>query len=191
MRDLLVLSDLEQVKALAVPLRVEIVMTLHDKPMTTSQVAAILGERPNRLYYHVTELEKVGILEVVETRQRGNLVEKYYRPVARILRIDPTLFSHGAEGQEAYIKTVLSQLDSTILEIRRGMSDGGLSAGDMNLAFSSIIDLGLTPAQLREFHAEIREAILRWTKRSDNSLSTRAHLTTVFFPSKRPKGAGD
>ena len=115
MKELLVLDDLEQVKALAVPVRVEIILSLDEQPMTTTQIARLLGEKPNRLYYHVTELERVGILEVVETKQKGNLVEKYYLPVAKVFRIDPTLFARGAEGREAYLQTMISHFDSTIV----------------------------------------------------------------------------
>lgn len=181
MKEILVLRDLEQVKALAVPIRVEVVMCLDQEPMTTTQIARLLGEKPNRLYYHVTELERVGILEVVETRRRGNLLEKYYLPVARVFRIDPSLFARGAEGQEAFLQTVVSQYDSTIIEYRRRAADGVIAAEDMEKAFSSILDFGLTSAELAAFRKELRDLIRKWGRIGDSAKPERAHLTAVFY----------
>ena len=51
------ISDLDQVKALAHPLRMRIIETLAGpEPMTTKQVAEALGEKPTRLYHHVDML---------------------------------------------------------------------------------------------------------------------------------------
>lgn len=190
MKDLLVLTDLEQVKALAVPVRVEIVMSLHDQPMTTTQIARLLGEKPNRLYYHVTELERVGILEVVETKQKGNLVEKYFLPVARVFRIDPALFARGDEGREAYLQTVMSHFDSTIIEYRRRVADKSVSPADMEKAFSSILDFGLTAEELASFRQELRDLILKWSETADMGKPERAHLTAVFYSSRKPVAKG-
>lgn len=190
MKELLVLDDLEQVKALAVPVRVEIILSLDEQPMTTTQIARLLGEKPNRLYYHVTELERVGILEVVETKQKGNLVEKYYLPVAKVFRIDPTLFARGAEGREAYLQTMISHFDSTIVEYRRRVADESVSHTDMEKAFSSILDFGLTSEELTGFRSELREFIHKWSKIADLDKPERAHLTAVFYSSRKalPKG---
>jgi len=181
-KDMEVLTELEQVKAMAVPLRVEIVKMLGKEPMTTTQVAKLLDEKPNRLYYHVTELEKVGILEVVETRQRGNLVEKYYQPVARLFRIDPGIFQQGAEGQQAFLETAISNFDSTILDIRHAIENELLSPEDMKRAFSVHLDYTLSPEDARELTDEIRDLVRRWKDRSPDSGGTRrTHLTMLVY----------
>ncbi len=183
----MVLSDLEQVKALAVPVRVEILHVLEHRPMTTTQIARLLKERPNKLYYHVTELERVGILEVAETRQRGNLVEKYFRPVARFFRIDPTLFQKGAEGQEAYLSTVVSNFDSTVIDLRRSMADGTLDQGLMQKAFSSVMEVGLSEERALALRQELRDLIVRYGRESENGGPVTVHLSTVFFMKRIPQ----
>ena len=70
--------DLEQVKALADPLRMRIVEALRSGPRTTQQVADASGETPTRLYHHVEALERAGILRLVETRRNRGTLEKYY-----------------------------------------------------------------------------------------------------------------
>jgi hypothetical protein len=42
-----------------------------------------LGIAPAKIHYHVRELEKVGLLRLVETREKGGILEKYYQPIAR------------------------------------------------------------------------------------------------------------
>lgn len=62
------LQELDQLKALADPLRQRILQALCQEPMTTKQVAQQLGEKPTRLYHHVSTLEQAGLIQIVETR---------------------------------------------------------------------------------------------------------------------------
>jgi DNA-binding transcriptional ArsR family regulator len=78
------ISDLEQVKALAHPLRMRIIEALAaSEPMTTKQVAESLGEKPTRLYHHVDLLEKTGLIRLTHTRQNRGTTEKYFEAIAR------------------------------------------------------------------------------------------------------------
>ena len=76
------LQNLEQLRAVADMLRMRIVDTLRDHPMTVTQLGDALGIAPAKAYYHVRELEKVGLLHLVETREKGGILEKYYQPIA-------------------------------------------------------------------------------------------------------------
>jgi DNA-binding transcriptional ArsR family regulator len=86
------LETLEQLRAAADPLRVRIVAHLSRQAMTVTQLAGVLGEVPAKLHYHVRELEKVGLLKLVETREKGGILEKYYRAVAKTINAPGTLF---------------------------------------------------------------------------------------------------
>ena len=55
--------------------------------MTVTQLGDILGIAPARVHYHVRELEKVGLLCPVETREKGGILEKYYQPVAKNISV--------------------------------------------------------------------------------------------------------
>jgi len=74
----LILTDLEAVKAIADPLRSQIIEVLSPEPLTVNQIAEKLGLAPSKLYYHVNMLEKHGFLKVVDTTVRGNIIEKHY-----------------------------------------------------------------------------------------------------------------
>ena len=140
-----ILSDLEQVKALADPLRIRL-LEAFGQERTTKQAAELLGERPTRLYHHVEALEKVGLIELSRTRPNRGTLEKYYLAVARTFKADKGMFGAAAAAPEnnAALQTMLSSLfDKTRDEIEHI-----LSAGDME---SAIEEEGLL--SLVEIHA--------------------------------------
>lgn len=81
--ELYALETLAQMRAIADPLRLRIVDELARAPLTATQLSAHLGLAPAKVHYHVRELERVGLVHLVETRERGGMAEKYYRAVAR------------------------------------------------------------------------------------------------------------
>jgi len=79
------LETIEQLRAIADPLRARIFEALARRPLTVKRVATLLGEAPAKIHYHVREMERVGLLKLVETRERGGILEKDYRAVAHEL----------------------------------------------------------------------------------------------------------
>ena len=61
------LTDLDQIKVLADPLRIQIMELFCEQERTTKQVAGILGQPPTRLYHHVAALERVGLIRLART----------------------------------------------------------------------------------------------------------------------------
>ncbi|WP_197205637.1 winged helix-turn-helix domain-containing protein [Cytobacillus firmus] len=74
-----IIDDIDIAKILLDPKRKKILKAATDVPLTVSQIAKKLNEKPSRLYYHVKKLEEIDMLKLVETRQQGNLLEKYYQ----------------------------------------------------------------------------------------------------------------
>jgi DNA-binding transcriptional ArsR family regulator len=81
------LTTLDQVHTLADPLRVRILERLVREPMTVKMLGTNLGEPPAKVHYHVRELERIGVIRLVETREKGGVLEKYYRAVARTFTV--------------------------------------------------------------------------------------------------------
>jgi DNA-binding transcriptional ArsR family regulator len=86
------INTLEQLRAVADTLRVHIIDLLVDRPMTVTQLGEALGIAPAKIHYHVRELEKVGLLQLVEKREKGGVLEKYYQPIARDFSVSKELF---------------------------------------------------------------------------------------------------
>ena len=84
-----VLDSVAQLKAIADPQRLQILLTLADAPMTVKQVAAALGAAPTRLYYHFKILERNGLIRVTERRMVSGIEERTYRAVATSWTVAP------------------------------------------------------------------------------------------------------
>ena len=110
----LTLSDLDQVKVLADPLRIRILEEMCREERTTKQVAKLLGEKPTKLYHHVDALVRVGLIRLARTRQNRGTTEKYYMAVARQFRADSRIFSAAQTGSEE--GDTLHAMISTVFE---------------------------------------------------------------------------
>lgn len=87
-----IISDIRQLKALSHASRVRILSSLSEQAMTAKQLADLFGEEPAKTSYHVKQLLKVGLVELVYTRETQNgIVEKYYRAIAKEFQTDPYL----------------------------------------------------------------------------------------------------
>ena len=87
------LETLEQLRAIADELRTRIVEALIHRAMTVTQVGEMLGQAPAKIHYHVRELERVGLIRLVATREKSGILEKYYRAVAKSFTGTKTLLS--------------------------------------------------------------------------------------------------
>ncbi len=85
------LESIEQMRAMADDLRLRILELLAHDAMTVTEVGRQLGVPTNKTHYHVRELERVGLVRQVETRERGGVLEKYFRAVARDFIVPSTL----------------------------------------------------------------------------------------------------
>ncbi|HEY7782914.1 MAG TPA: helix-turn-helix domain-containing protein [Ktedonobacterales bacterium] len=85
------IETVEQLRAVADELRMRIGSALERRAMTVTQLGALLEEPPAKIHYHVRELERVGLLRLVATREKGGILEKYYRTVARNINVPGTI----------------------------------------------------------------------------------------------------
>lgn len=84
-------ESIEQMRAIADELRLRIVEALGRQAMTVTQLGGLLGQAPAKIHYHVRELERVGLVKLVATREKGGILEKYYRSVAKSINVLPDL----------------------------------------------------------------------------------------------------
>jgi len=115
---------MEALKTMADPLRNQIMEVLTPRAMTVNQVSKKLGVESSKLYYHFSLLEKHGFIQVVETTQRGNLIEKHYRVTAFQFKLADDVFNFNVgtpEGTENIITMLLASIDATREDLRRSM----------------------------------------------------------------------
>lgn len=111
------LTSLDQLRALADPLRLRILSVFARGPHTTKQVAESLGEKPTRLYHHVEALARAKVIELKETRPNRGTVERYYQAVATRFTVADSLLATGTKHQPA--SGALSELVASIFDSTR------------------------------------------------------------------------
>jgi DNA-binding transcriptional ArsR family regulator len=90
MRDVLYLEQIEQAEALLKPQRIEVLRQLAE-PRSCTEVATVLGQTPQRVYYHVKRLVEAGLVALVSERRVRGITEGVYQAEARSYWLSPGL----------------------------------------------------------------------------------------------------
>lgn len=80
---ILILEQYEQLKVISDPMRTKMLMHLIEQPHTGQQLAQKLDVSRAKILYHLRELEKYQLIQLVEEEVRGGNVLKFYQAVAR------------------------------------------------------------------------------------------------------------
>jgi len=121
-RKTFIIEERETLKVIADPLRSQILEILLNTPHTIKQTADKLGLASSKLYYHFNQLEKHGLIEVVETRMVANLEEKLFQAVATNFELAPGLLTTNTEeGKAVANELFVSTIDSTRDDLLRSL----------------------------------------------------------------------
>jgi DNA-binding transcriptional ArsR family regulator len=107
------------------PLRLGILERLRE-PGSASTLARGLSLPRQKINYHLRELEKQGLVELVEERRKGNCVERVVRATARSYLVNPEALGQLAADPESihdrfsasYLVAVASRAISDIAQLR-------------------------------------------------------------------------
>lgn len=157
--------DPERAGSLLKPLRLQILQALQE-PGSASSVAGSLGLPRQRVNYHLRELERDGLVQLVEERRKGNCIERIVRATARHYLIDPHVLGALAADPEripdrlstAYLVAVAAQAIRDIGRLRARADEVGKPIATLTLqsevAFAS-------PAARNAFAEELANAVAR------------------------------
>ncbi len=115
-KKVVVLSTDIQIKAYVHPTRIAILSMLAARKRTVSSVAKELGVHPANITHHVKLLQKVGLIKLVEKRDIGKNIEKYYRSIALnfVVSADKSTKSNKQALELAILRNDLSTAISTV-----------------------------------------------------------------------------
>jgi Fe2+ or Zn2+ uptake regulation protein len=124
----MVLTDVEQLKVIGDPFRIQIVETLAEDPgraWTAKELAARLQAKQTKLYRHLALLEQHGFIRVAETRMVSGILEKRYQSTAHGFRVDHSLLT-GSGTQAAMSEALDAIFRKSRHEILMAMASGDI-----------------------------------------------------------------
>ena len=187
------IKDLETLRAVSDPMRIQIVELLSTQHLTVKQVAEKLGLAPSKLYYHFGALEKLGMIEVAETRMVSNMVEKVYQSNADQLDVDPSLLRFSKEGDnESFNILISSTIDATREDIIRSLQarqfqlDQGATEQSRRFIINRVVSQ-IPEERVAEFQERLVQLIQEF-EGEDERASRKANLhpyalTVALYPS--------
>jgi DNA-binding transcriptional ArsR family regulator len=86
--DTLLVSDREQLKAIADDVRTQIIARVRDRARSIQELSQELGLPKGTVGHHVKVLEHAGLIHVVRTRKVRAVTEKFYGRTARLFLLE-------------------------------------------------------------------------------------------------------
>ena len=165
MKDVLVLRDLDCIKAIAHPRRVDILKTFDKEPLSAKQLSEILDEPHAKINYHIKTLYNVGILELVEEKIKSGIVEKYYYPTATNIVISRKIIDYTLEQEIDADFVSISDFEDTI-ESFYDAAEAGVLNGDSILEYDNVL---LTDGEISELRSALKVKIDEIIAKRENS----------------------
>jgi DNA-binding transcriptional ArsR family regulator len=198
--EIFIISDIDTLKVISDPFRIQILdairfANINGENRTVKQLAEILGLPTSKLYYHISMLEKHGLIKISKTQLVSGIVEKHYRVTAYDLIIDRQLFASGLE-QDEKIKAMISLVDST-LDLTRadflGLLNSVGTEGEIPVRLNgrrghiSRNLVSMTPDQAEKFYDRLLDLLNEFNNEevSKDDESYTFNLTAMFLPVKQ------
>jgi DNA-binding transcriptional ArsR family regulator len=144
-------STLDVVSTPLSPLRSAVLWTLRE-PLSASQVATRLGESRQRVNYHVRELERRGLLELVEERPRRGCTERVMRATCHAVVVEPSLTGSLPEDQDRFAADTLLAGGARMVRDVAAARTAAAERGQRLLTFAIEAEVGFErPADLERF----------------------------------------
>lgn len=147
------------------PLRRRLLTELRE-PGSATGLAAKLGATRQRINYHLRELEKAGLVELVEVRQRRGREERLLRTSPRTVVVAPALVGPRdvAEQDRFAVDTLLAAAARTLDTVARQRS-AAATAGKRLLTFTVEADIGFErPADIEDFASRLAALIAAYDR---------------------------
>ncbi len=82
MEKLLIITELDQLKSISDPFRLQLLSMIADEPKTGQMLADELGLPRAKVHYHLSQLLSHNIITVAHTLEKNSVIQKFYRPAA-------------------------------------------------------------------------------------------------------------
>lgn len=117
MKQMVTIKNHSQLKALSDPFRAEMMMRLLEKPYTGQQLSEHFNLSRAKIHYHLKELEKNELIEIVKKEEKNGIVQKFYQSVARGFTPAAELLPHTEEISETAKLLLFQMMERTKSQI--------------------------------------------------------------------------
>jgi DNA-binding transcriptional ArsR family regulator len=174
------IGDPRLVKALAHPLRVQILGVLEERVASPSDLAEELGAPLGNVSYHVRTLAELGLLKLVRRRTRRGAVEHYYQARGRATVSNQAWSQVPSVVRRSMVGVALEQ---AVEHAAAAAANGGFDGEDTSVTRHSLNldDEGVREAcdALAKLHDELAAIQERSAERRDGSASDGRQLGLV------------
>ena len=180
-----VLNSVEALKALAHPLRQQMLHRLRQQGSATSAILAVeFGVDRGAASYHLRQLHRFGFIEDDAERSAGR--RRFWRAVAQDLRLPPV--SPDPEVNLAVDEIVghwRGRAERSLTNFAAHRQEFGAFA---DAAMASYSDASLTAEELAQFTEEYIAFVQRWQRDPQAAPTDARHITILFyaFPTSEP-----
>jgi DNA-binding transcriptional ArsR family regulator len=174
------IENLEQLKVLSDPFRVKILWELDDAAKTGKMLADCLELSPSKMRYHLTELEKVGLIVIEKTELKNGIQQKFFRPIAKRISLEkilPIINGNNSGVTNALIENAILNLEKARINLRK-MEALDFKPSELIQTFDT---LQLTEEEFQEFKKGLAE--LKATTQNRNVTGQKKYqLYITAFP---------
>lgn len=189
MKEVLYVERFEQADALFKPQRVEVLRQLAD-PHSCTEVGAVLGQSPQRVYYHVKKLLEAELVSQVDERRVRGIHEGVYQASAQSYWLSPTLV--GTIGPRrvqdelslGYLLHLIEDVQSDLAGLGRGATGPARSEAALTdlptVAVSG--EIRLPPGGRAAFLADLRSTLQELFTRHGGATGDTFKLAVACYP---------
>lgn len=183
MKDVLYLERIEQAEALLKPQRIEVLRQLAE-PHSCTEVAAVLEQTPQRVYYHVKRLVDAGLATQVSQRRVRGIQEGVYQAAARSYWLSPRLV--GRIGlHHARDELSLGHLLDLMEEVQADVAALDRSAPELpSIGVSG--EIRIPPERRKEFLEDLRTTLQDLFTRYGGAEGDAFRLAVACYPRRSP-----
>ncbi len=180
------MDRLEQAEVLLKPQRIDVLRQLAE-PRTCTEIAQVLEQTPQRVYYHVQKLVDADLVARVGERRVRAMHEGVYQAVARSYWLSPRLVGTIGGRRQLTDQLSLGYLLELVEDVQADLAavDDRTAAELPSLAISGAVNL--RPDQRRAFLDDLREALQNVLTRYGGADGDPFRLAVACYPKGKPQ----
>lgn len=186
-------DDPQRLLAALSPLRRRLLADLSE-PGSATEAAARMGLSRQKANYHLRVLERAGLVELVELRQRRGCTERILRATANAFVVDSSVMGGSSDplaARDAYAaEHLVAVAGQTVRDVSRMHGAAG-QQGKRLLTFTIETEVSFSqPAKVHEFTDALGTAVAGVAQRFTIAGGRRYRVVIGGHPAERPGEAG-